>query len=224
MFKYQKEYKDDYDEKKERKNTCELYVKGIIGLFNFVTLILLIVWLCIIINNANEEPKSFDSFFSNESPLNYTEGDFCYGRKYEFSKNGLFKVFHIRMKEIKKYSIGLLVSKLISFLMIICAAGAIIAYEKSTKGSYADKNMIIFAIIYTILYIINSILNVVFFELLSHNFSDSNFEDFETFSNCAYLTRKFKRKYDFINTVKNNCERISVVNLISTILEALNVF
>ena len=128
------------------------------------------------------------------------------------------------MKEIKKYSIGLLVSKLISFLMIICAACAIIAYEKSTKGSYADKNMIIFAIIYTILYIINSILNIVFFELLSHNFSDSNFEDFETFSNCAYLTRKFKRKYDFINTVKNNCERISVVNLISTILEALNVF
>ena len=163
-------------------------------------------------------------FLSNESPLNYTEGDFCYGRKYEFSKNGVFKVFHIRMKEIKKYSIGLLVSKLISFLMIICAACAITFYEKSTKGSYADKNMIIFAIIYTILYIINSILNIVFFELLSHNFSDSNFEDFETFSNCAYLTRKFKRKYDFINTVKNNCERISVVNLISTILQALNVF
>jgi len=163
-------------------------------------------------------------FLSNESPLNYTEGDFCYGRKFEFSKNGVFKIFHIRMKEIKKYSIGLLVSKLISMLMILCAACACKAYKDSSKDYYADKNMIKFAIIYTILYIINSILNIVFFELLSHNFSDSNFEDFETFSNCAFLTRKFKRKYDFISTVKNNCERISIVNLISTILEALNVF
>ena len=221
MFTYQKEYKNDLD---EDKNKCELIVKGIISLFNFVSLILLIVWLCKIINNANEEPKSFDSFFSNESPLNYTEGDFCYGRKFEFSKNGVFKIFHIRMKEIKKYSIGLLVSKLISILMVICAACACKAYEDSTKGSYANKNMKTFAIIFTIFYIANSILNVVFFEFLSHNFSDSNFEDFETFSNCAYLNRKFKRKYDFINTVKNNCERISVVNLISSILEALNVF
>ena len=63
MFTYQKEYKDDDN---GNKNKCELIVKGIIGLFNFVTLILLIVWLCKIINNANEEPKSFDSFFSNE--------------------------------------------------------------------------------------------------------------------------------------------------------------
>ena len=220
MFTYQKEYKAD----DEDKNKCELIVKGIISLFNFVSLILLIVWLCKIINNANEEPKSFNSFFTNESPLNYTEGDFCYGRKFEFSKNGAFKLFHIRMKEIKKYSIGLLVSKLISILMVICAACASKAYEDSLKTDVADKNMIIFAIIFTIFYIANSILNVVFFELLSHNFSDSNFEDFETFSNCAFLTRKFKRKYDFISTVKNNCERISIVNLISTILEALNVF
>ena len=83
MFTYQKEYKNDLD---EDKNKCELIVKGIISLFNFVSLILLIVWLCKIINNANEEPKSFNSFFTNESPLNYTEGDFCYGRKFEFQK------------------------------------------------------------------------------------------------------------------------------------------
>ena len=53
MFTYQKEYKAD----DEDKNKCELIVKGIISLFNFVSLILLIVWLCKIINNANEEPK-----------------------------------------------------------------------------------------------------------------------------------------------------------------------
>ena len=67
------------------------------------------------------------------------------------------------MKEIKKYSIGLLVSKLISILMVICAACASKAYEDSLKTDVADKNMIIFSIIFTIFYIANSILNVVFF-------------------------------------------------------------
>ena len=220
MFTYQKEYK--YDE--ESKNKCETIVKGIIALFNFVSLILLIVWLCIIINNAEEEPESFTSFVSNETASNYTEGDFCYGRKFEFSRFGALKLFHICMKEIKKYSVGLLVSKFISILLVIFAVIAKISFECSYKSHVAYKNIKIFGIFFTILYLINSILNVVFFELLSNNFSDSNFEDFEKFSSCSYLNGAIEKNYDFISTVKNNCERISVVNLISSILEALNIF
>ena len=72
--------------------------------------------------------------------------------------------------------------------------------------------------------LINTILKIIFFELLSQNISDSNFEDFETFSDCDYLYGGFKKKYDFITTVKKNCQRISVVNLISSIFEALNIF
>ena len=82
------------------------------------------------------------------------------------------------MKEIKKYSVGLLVSKFISILLVIFAVIAKISFECSYKSDVAYKNIKIFAIFFTMLYLINSILNIVFFELLSHNFSDSNFEDF----------------------------------------------
>ena len=125
MFTYQKEYKQE----EKKKNKLEILIKGIIALFNFVSLILLIVWLCIIINHADKEPKSFASFVDSNSSSNYTEGDFCYGRRYEFSNLGALKLFNIKMDKIKKYSIGLLVSKFISILLVIFAACAKLSYE-----------------------------------------------------------------------------------------------
>ena len=204
--------------------TCELIFKGIIALFNFVIIILLVVWLCIIIHHADEEPESFSSFVDNEFSVDYSEGDFCHGRKFEFSRIGAFELFHIRMGKIKKYSIGLLVSKLISILLVIVQLCAIFAYENSGKTNVAEKNMMIFGIVFTICSLINSILNIVFFEKFSQHFSDSNFEDFEKFLDCSYLIGAFKKKYDFITTVKKSGERISVVNLISSIIDAFNCF
>ena len=225
MFTHQKEYKDEFDDEKKAKMACELITKGIISLFNFVTLILLIVWLSIIIHNANEEPESFSSFVDNEFSVDYSEGDFCYGHKFEFSRIGAFELFHIRMGKIKKYSIGLLVSKIISFLLVNIDWCAILVYLKcSSMRGDAEKNMMIFGIVFTICSLINSILNIVFFEKFSQHFSDSNFEDFEKFSDCDYLIGAFKEKYDFITTVKKSGERISVVNLISSIFEAFNCF
>lgn len=220
MFTYQKEYK--HEEKK--KNKLEILIKGIIALFNFVTLILLVVWLFKIIKNAHEEPKLFASFVDNDSSSDYSEGDFCYGRKYEFSNLGALKLFNINMDKIKKFSIGLLVSKFISILLVIFAAYAKFLYDESFKTEVAEKNILIFSIIYTILYLINCVLNVVFYELLSNKINDSNFEDFEKFEKCKYLIGNFKKKYEFIINVKNNSERIGVVNFISSILEALNIF
>jgi len=220
MFTLLKVYKDQRNENEEGIKRCELMFKSIIALFNFVILILLIVWLCIIIHHADEEPKSFSSFVDNEFSVDYSEGDFCHGRKFEFSRIGAFELFHIRMGKIKKYSIGLLVSKLISILLAIIA---ILSYQKCClKTDVADRIWILYGIIFTICSLINSILNVVFFEKFSQHFSDSNFEDFEKFSDCDYLIGAFKEKYDFITTVKKSGEIISVVNLISSILDAFN--
>ena len=220
MFTYRKEYKD----KDEDKNKCDDCIKGIIALFNFVCLILLIIWLFKIINNAKDEPSHYSQLISNDSLKNYTESDFCYGRKYEYSKFGAFKLFHIQMEKIKKYARGLLATKFISIILSIISICAWWSYNKSYKTSTADKNIFIFSIFFTLFYLANCILNVVFNELLSNNFSQSNFEDFETFSKCAYLKSNFRIKYKFMNKVKKNCEKIFVVNLISSILEALNVF
>ena len=220
MFTHQKEYKVD----KEDKNKCEIFAKAIIGLFNFVCLILLIIWLFKIINNSENEPRNYSQFISNYSLKNYTESDFCYGRKYEYSKYGAFSLFHIHMEKIKKYARGLLATKFISIILIILPIFAGICYNNSNKSEKADKNMFIFYLFYTLFFLANIILNVVFNELLSNNFSQSNFEDFETFSKCGYLKFTFHRNYKFVNKVKKNCEKIFVVNLISNILEALDKF
>ena len=79
------------------------------------------------------------------------------------------------MGKIKKYSIGLLVSKSISILLVIFFFNELFFYSHSLKTGVTNKNMIIFGIIYSILSLINTILNVIFFELLSQNISDSNF-------------------------------------------------
>ena len=54
----------------EKENHCENTFKGIMGLFNFVTLILLIVWLFKIINNCKTEPGNYADFISNETLQN----------------------------------------------------------------------------------------------------------------------------------------------------------
>ena len=128
------------------------------------------------------------------------------------------------MKEIKKYARGLLATKFISIIFIILNICALWCYKMSSKTYIADRNLLISAAFCTSFFLANSILNVVFFELLSNNFTKSNFEDFKTFSKCDYLKSTFKNKYKFMNKVKNNCEKIFVVNLISSILEALNIF
>lgn len=215
LFGYQSRYNNGNNEDKG----CEYCIKGVIALFNFVCLILLIIWLFIIISNAKEEPGHYDQFIGNDSLKNYTKSDFCYGRKYEYSKYGAFKLFHIQMKKIKKYARGLLATKFISIILGFGAFCAIIAFKDRSSGVKVS-----IALIYILFYLANCILNVVFCELLSNNFSKSNFEDFETFSKCDYLKTTFNQKYKFINKVKNNCEKIFVVNLISSILEALNIF
>ena len=123
------------------------------------------------------------------------------------------------MKKIKKYARGLLATKFISIILGFGPFYAIIALKDRSSGVNVS-----IALIYILFYLANCILNVVFCELLSNNFSKSNFEDFETFSKCDYLKTTFNQKYKFINKVKNNCEKIFVVNLISSILEALNIF
>ncbi len=192
-------------------------IKGIFGLFNLVTLILLIVWLFKIINNSKNEPLNYAVFVSNETLVNYTEGDFCYGRKYEYLKRGAFQLFNIKMKKIKKFAKALLASKFISigtFFFIGIVNGC---YRKCKDTS------ICFFLLFCLIYIANNILNVIFMEKLNSYYRESNFYDFEKFSKCAYIQTTFKRSYKFMKTVDKNCKKIFVVNFISAILEAISI-
>ncbi len=198
-----------------KMNCCKL----IIGLFNFVTFILLLVWLFKIINNAKSEPKNYAYFISNDVPQNYTLGDFCYGRQYEYLQNGAFEVFNIRMEKIKKFAKALVATKFISMGIVIFISILRVCQFKRNKVV-----VIIIILLIVIIFITNNILNVIFIEKLNSYFSESNFHDFEKFSNCDYISPTFQRDYKFMNTVKKNYEKIFVVNYINSILEAINLF
>ena len=147
---------------------------------------------------------------------NYTEGEFCYGHKYEYLQNGALQVFNIRMKKIKKFAKALLATKFISMgsVIAICILRVCSRYETA----------MCFLILFGLIYLANNICNVIFLEKLNNYFSESNFYDFEKFSKCDYIQSTFKRHYKFINTVNKNCKRIFIVSFISSILEAINVF
>lgn len=192
-------------------------IKGIVGLFNLVTLILLIIWLFKIINNSKNEPLNYAVFVSNETLVNYTEGDFCYGRKNEYLKRGAFQLFNIRMKKIKKFAKALLALKFISI-----GTGFFTGIVKVCCRKHKDTS-IGFLLLLSLIYIANNILNVIFMEKLNSYYSESNFYDFEKFSKCAYIQTTFKRSYKFMKTVDKNCKRIFIVNFISAILEAISI-
>ena len=112
--------------------------------------------------------------------------------------------------------------------MVIKISCLVIFNDLKYNHPLSSNARFFFGLAIIVFYIANSVLNVVFIELLSNNFSDSNFEDFETFSHCDYIKGTFEDKYEFIINVKKNCKKIFAVNLISSILEAcflkLNLF
>lgn len=222
-----------YSKDNEKESKLEIIIKGLIAIFNFVSLILLIVWLFKIICNAEKEPWFRGNFIANDSLQNYTEGDFCYGRKYEYTRIGALRLFNIQMDEIKKYAKALLVTKFVSIglviyasLLRICFADRLEQYCEILEKKYFKriKRKYFFSISVIIPYIANNILNVIFLEKLSDYYSDSNFYDFERYSKCDYMQKNFKRKYKFVTTVKKNCNKVFIVNMISSILEAINIF
>ena len=204
------------------KEIWEGITKTIIFLFNIISLILLIIWLFKIIKIDKIEPTNFEQFITNDSLKNYTEGEFCYGHKYEYIKNGALQTFNIQLEKIKGIAKAILIAKFISVGLIILN---LLLHSCWDIHYFCEKIgcHLLLHIIIILIFTASSIVNVIFTEKLSNYFSQSNFYDFERFSKCDYLNVNFKKKYDFINTIKKNCERILIVNFISSILEGLNV-
>ena len=200
---------------KEEDDKPNLF-KVIIVLFNLVALILCIIWTFKIINNAKSESTPYDRFISNDTLQNYTESDFCYGRKYEYSKYGAFKVFNIRMDKIKKFARAILATKFVSIGNVVLVYIVFLCCK-------SQNTRIGFVLLYVLIYLTNCILNVIFIEKLSNYYSESNFYDFERFSKCDYLKGTFRKSYEYMNNVKKNCFRIFVINFISAIFEAINI-
>ncbi len=66
-----------------------------------------------------------------------------------------------------------------------------------------------------LIFILSVILSIVFAIVLAHFYFKGNYSDFEEFSRCRYLTKKFKTDYNFIFKIKNEFKMPFVLILIT---------
>ena len=197
-------------------------VKFTLSLLIFVLFILCIVWLTKVYNNADDEPSARLKYISEEI-FSYDElynpGDFCYEHYESYIAVGAFEDLDIRMKKIRKYSLALLVTFLISFIISILNLIMIIG---GIFLKCAGKVLQVISIIFGILNILASLLSLIFFIILSVYYFKSNFDDFEDFNECRYLNTSFDYDYDFVYVVKKNYKRFFIVFIIVFVLNIID--
>ena len=195
--------------------------KTLFTLVSFVIIILSIVFLFKVRNNAKKEPQDRIKYINENAYLNeYSEGDFCYNHYTPYMSDGAFIDFDIRMKKIRKFSTSLLSTYFISLILMFLSIVVQIMY-KSCCNTH-EKCIGAILLIIMIANIIIWILSLIFFIILSVNYFKSKFSDFKDFSRCHYLGNGFRDDYHFVFVVKDNYLNFFVLSIISIFLNCFD--
>ena len=186
--------------KKKYRENCDKFATGILVICYLVTFILIIIWLFKLHNNARSEPISRNRYIINDPSTYYTEEEFCYENYESFIVRGALKTFDIPTEKIRKFCKGLICTVFITIGSIILSS----IFSCIAKASYrARDTCMCLGALFSLFFILGLILSIVFGIILMHYYSKGNYNDFEEFSRCRYLSKKFRRDYDFINKLKN---------------------
>ena len=185
---------------------------------SFVLIILGLVWITPVMNNSKEEPlfdigSSLLPKYEHKGSLAISEGN-CEKYLYNSLKNGVYKTFNFKMKEIHKYSIGIFVIIIIQlifdFFIIIISACL----------KRFDECQLVIAIIY---FIITLLLNFIFFTLFSVNFYKKKIDEFKDFSKCFFFEEtKFNNIFGFVFSLYKNGTKAFIVELIFVIFNFIS--
>ena len=77
--------------------------------------------------------------------------------------------------------------------------------------------------IFYITFLLSTILNITFFIVLAYYYFKGKYSDFEDFSRCRFLTKIFKKDYDFIFKIKNQFKMPFFIILISEFFNFINI-
>ena len=204
------------------KETILKAIKFILSLVILVLSILCLYWLIKVYDNADDEPLNRIKYINEEQGYHdelYRLGDLCYDHYEPFIIIGAFEDFDIRMKKIRKFSLAIIVTFFISFILSILSLGVILGGALFKCGG---KILSLISLIAEIITILASILAFIFFIILSVHYFKSNFGDFEDFNDCIYLNSRFDDDYDFVYVVKDNYKRFFIVYLIVFVLGIVN--
>ena len=185
----------------------------IISLISSVVCIILgWVWLFPVMNNSekNERIEKAQSLILYRSDIEYS--DKCINNLDLFLKNGTYETFNINMKRIHKYSKGLL------FILFIIIGSNVISFIAFINCACCSNSTDFTKFIFCcgcLLYILGTILNLIFFILLSVYYYKGKFKEFEEFSKCGFIdSKKFMETYDFIFIIHKNYQKVFIVDLI----------
>lgn len=213
LKKDEKEMSKEMEKKNKKiKEKINVFVTALSLLAYLITFILIIVWLFKILLNAKSEPSNRNIYIKKDPSNYYEEGEFCYDNYKNFIIKGVLDNFDIPIKNIRKYAKVLLSTIFISIDSLVIT-NILINITKSQCISCVKCFFIIF--------ILALILSIAFAIVFAHYYFNGNYNNFEEFSRCRYLTKKFKTDYDFIFKIKNEFNMPFVLILI---LEFCNFF
>ena len=188
--------------RKYEEKVAENLDKGAAGMLlisYLVTFVLVIIWLFKLLSNAKDEPRNRSSYIIEELTTYYTEEEYCYEKYEPYLAKGALDLFDIPTKQIRKYCRALLSTIFISLGSMILS---IVFFCIGKKAYRRDRYMDLGALFYLI-QILGVILSLIFAIVLMHYYSKGDYEDFEEFSRCRYLTRRFRENYGFVFKIRN---------------------
>ena len=149
----------------------------------------------------------------------------CEKYLYDYLEEGVHETFDFKMKDIKKYSTGLVSILFISLGMDLLLVLVIII----SICCHLNDAIVACVTIHTILSSMLSTLNLIFFILFSVYYYKGKIKDFEDFSECDFFIESFFRDtFSYIFIVYDNCKKVFITDLIficlnccSTIISAI---
>ena len=130
------------------------------------------------------------------------------------------RYFWYIFKKIKKYTRALLGTIFISIGSIVFIL--IFAIIKNKSYSLEDSALKC-GLFFYVIFLLNVILSIAFAIVLAHYYFKGKYNDFEEFSRCRYLTKRFKTDYDFIFKIKSEFKMPFVLILISEFFNFINI-
>ena len=206
--------------KKERIQNMKICANGILVIAYLATFILIIIWLFKLLHYAKNEPKNRIRYINQNFTNYYTEGEFCYDNYEQFIVSGALNTFDIPLKKIKKYTRALLGTMFITIGSIVLTIIFIFLHNK--VGGYSDWYQI-FGMLFYLIFLLGVILSVAFAIVLAHYYFKGKYNDFEEFSRCRFLTKKFRTDYDFVFKIKNEFKMPFVIILLSEFFNFINI-
>ena len=182
---------------------------------SLIFLILNLVWLFRVMNNSKKgEPpqeKRLSLLIINTNDyLDYGNNE-CIKRVEPFIEDGVYSTFNFKMKQINKFSKGLISINFIDMGLVILTIIFTIIFSFIDK----EKEKIILRL-YKILDCLSSVLYLIFFIITSVFYYEGKTKEFENFGKCELFDKEnFNKTYEYIFIVYDNYFKVFVVSLIS---------